>query len=91
MGIETEEYDPENDLVEVVNISSEIMKFELERIKYKLKPKEVVKIPKAYAMVKVMAEGRDPVPPTIELLTNKKVLPVTDKRAKAVMGTATRS
>lgn len=79
--------DNEPNTIEVVNISAETMKFELDGVRFKMAPKSVEKIHKNYATPMILQEGRDPIPSTIERLTNRKVLPVTDKRAKAVMAT----
>lgn len=87
MGREDDDNEEPND-AEVVNISSEIMRFELDGIRYKLGPKETTRINKVHTISKKTAPGRDPVAPTIELITNKKVVPTTDKRARAVMGPA---
>lgn len=72
--------------VEVVNISSEIVKIEIDKVKHKLNPKERLTVHKNYATPRLMQQGRDPVPSSIELMTNGKVLPVTDKRVKAMLG-----
>lgn len=80
--------DEDENTIEVINISSETMKFEIDGMKIKLAPKERFKIHKNYATPRVMQPERDPVPSTIELLTNKKVLPINDKRVRAVLGAA---
>lgn len=78
--------DDEVNTVEVMNISSEIMKFEISGVRYKLSPRETAHIHKNYAIPRIMQEGRDPVPSVIELLTNRKVLPTSDKRVRAMTG-----
>lgn len=78
----------QDDLVEVINISGEIMRFELDGAKYKLKPKQTVKVHQSYGTAKKLQSDRDAVPSTVELLTNKKVLPITDSRAKQFLSAA---
>lgn len=90
MSTLTQEHEDNDDglptnVAEVINVSSETVRFEIEKIRYKLPPRGIAQIHKAYAVSRVMQEGRDPVPSSIELLTNKKVLPVTDKRAASVV------
>lgn len=78
--------DQESNVAEVVNISSETIKFEIAGVRFTLGPKEKAQVHRNYALPRKMAEGRDPIPSAIELLTNHKVLLVTDKRAKAALG-----
>lgn len=80
---ETEE---ESNAVDCINVSAEVVRFEIEGTRYKLKPLEVIPLNKAYALPKHLQPNRDPVPSSIELLTGKKVLPVTDPRAKGAVG-----
>lgn len=77
-----------SNMEEIVNISSEPMVFELDGAIYELKPKDRVKVHKNYAMPRVLQKGRDPVASTVELLTNKKVLWIKDRRACAALGLA---
>lgn len=81
--IEDEE---ESNTVECVNISGETMRFEIEKVKYKLGPRERVVLHRNYALPRAMQPGRDPVPSAIELLTNHKVLPISHPRARAALG-----
>lgn len=83
--------DEETNTIECVNISSETMRFEIDKVKYKLGPKEKVQLHKSYAMPRAMQQGRDPVPSAIELLTGSKVLPITDRRARAALGISDRA
>ena len=76
----------ETNSIECVNISSETIRFEIERVRYRLGPKDKVVLHKNYALPRAMQPGRDPVPSAIALLTNHKVLPITDKRAMAALG-----
>ena len=76
----------ETNTVECVNISSETLKFEIDGTRFKLAPKERVTLHKAYARPRKTHESRDAVPSAIELLTNHKVLPIDDKRARAALG-----
>ena len=80
------ESDDEVNTVECVNVSSETIRFEIEKVKYRLGPKDRVVLHKNYATPRVMQPERDPVPSTIELLTNNKVLPITHPRARAALG-----
>ena len=80
-----EENDQEENTVEVINISSDIVRFELEKTRYRLAPKERMRVHKSYGLPRQLQDGRDPVPSTVELLTNKKVLPISDKRARGVV------
>lgn len=75
--------------IECVNISSETIKFEIEKVKYVLGPKDKVVLHKNYATPRAMQPGRDPVPSTVALLTNHKVLPITDRRARQALGLRT--
>lgn len=86
MAEEDESSDPEDTTVEVVNISSERMKFELEGQMHVMKPGDRRRVPRYLTVSRVMQKGKDPVPSAIELLTNKKVLPITDPRARAALG-----
>lgn len=81
--------DGETNLVDVINVSGETLRFELDGNKYKMAPKDVIKINKAYANPRQLQEGKDPIPSVVELLTNKKVLSVTDKRVRSLLGNAT--
>lgn len=76
----------DDNTIEVINISSETLKFELEGMKFSIKPKERIRVHKSYATPRLMQQGRDPVPSAVELLTNHKVLPITDKRVRAMIG-----
>jgi hypothetical protein len=84
MGLDLDE-DEDSNMEEVINISSEVMRFELDGMKFKLQPKEVVQIHRNHAIPKILQKDRDPVASTIEMLTNKKVLSVKDKRARAAL------
>ena len=80
------ESDEETNTVECVNVSSETVRFEIDKVKYRLGPLDRVVLHKNYTLPKVMQPERDPVPSAIELLTNKKVLPITHPRARAALG-----
>jgi hypothetical protein len=80
--IETED----TNTIECVNISSETIRFEISGMRYRLGPKDKVHLHKNYALPRAMQPGRDPVPSVVDLLTNHRVLPVTDKRAMAALG-----
>lgn len=80
-----EDQEQESNAIEVINVSAEVVRFEIDGTRHKLKSLEAVSINKAYALPRQLQEGRDPVPSTIELLTNKKVLAVNDTRAKGAV------
>lgn len=80
------ESDEDTNTIECVNISSETIRFEIEKVRYKLGPKDKVVLHKNYATPRIMQQDRDPVPSTIELLTNNKVLPITHPKARAALG-----
>lgn len=71
---------------EIANISGELMKFEIDGTLIELKPGERTKINEAYATPRVMQEGKDPVPATVAMITNNKVLPIDDPRAMRALG-----
>jgi hypothetical protein len=80
---EDQQQEPEENAVDVINIGSTPMRFEIDGVRYKLAPGEMTKIHKAYALPRQMQAGKDAVPSAVELLTNKQVLWVGDKRARA--------
>ena len=73
----------------MMNISSDTVKFELDSLRYKLKPKETTRIHRNYALPRQMQPDKDPVPSVVELLTGKKVLAMSDPRVKSAIGSAT--
>jgi len=72
----------ESNQVEVINISDQPMRFNLDGMIYVLEPLERAKVHSSYTKNRQMQPKRDPVKPILELMTNGKVLPVTDPRAK---------
>lgn len=72
----------------VINITGDTARFEIATVSgeapdvYELKPHEVVEIAEAYATRRQVAPGRDSAASVIENLTNGRVLPVCDPRAK---------
>ncbi len=76
------EYDTNQ--VDVINISSNVVRFEIDGNKYVLKPRQTTKLHKSYALMRKMSADRDPLPSQIELLTSKRVLAITDERARHV-------
>ena len=68
--------------VEVINISGHNVKFDIDGNRYLLKPGQTTRLHKAYALPRSMAAERDPLPSVVEMLTSKKVLAITDPRAK---------
>lgn len=74
--------------VEVINISSTNVRFEIEGNRYVLRPGQTVSLHKSYALPRSMVKGKDPVPSVVELLTAKQVLAVTDSRARHAVSTS---
>lgn len=66
---------------EVVNISSNVVRFELDGLRHVLKPGERTNVHTNYALQRRFAENRDPIPSAIDLMTGGAVVSVTDKRA----------
>jgi len=91
LGENGEVIDPQefqSNQVEVVNISSNNVRFEIEGNRYVLRPGQTVSLHKSYALPRAMVKGKDPVPSVVELLTSKQVLAVTDQRARQVVSAA---
>lgn len=80
-----EESDLEENTKEVINISSHTVRFELDGSRYVVPPGHKRRVHKNYATRMQMREGRDPIPSTVELLTNKMVLPIDDPRARSFL------
>ena len=76
---------PEDLQIEVINISSSVQRFVIDNDRIRLNPGQSMRLNRAYAAPRKLHEGRDPLPPVIELLTNKQVLPVTDPRARGAL------
>jgi ABC-type Zn uptake system ZnuABC Zn-binding protein ZnuA len=74
----------------VINITGDVVRFEIATVSgeepdvYELKPHEVVEIAEAYATRRQALPGRDSAASVIENLTNARVLPVCDPRAKSL-------
>jgi hypothetical protein len=66
---------------EVVNISSNVVRFEIEGLRHVLKPGERASIHVNYALPRQFANNRDPIPSAIDLMTGGAVVSVLDKRA----------
>lgn len=75
-----EDFDPASTLVEVVSMYPGTVKFNLAGRKYKLKQGQVERVEGAYGTPRLMRPNTDPLPSVVELLTNRKVLPVLDPR-----------
>lgn len=73
---------------EAINVSSDVARFEIDGVRHAMKPRERRRFPTGYCAQRVFTGSsgakRDPLPSVIELLTNKRVLPVADPRAKAL-------
>ncbi len=75
-----EDIDLASDQVEVVNVSPGSVKFKVAGRTYKLRPGEIAQLEAAYGTPRIMRAGGDPMPSTVELETQRKVLPVLDHR-----------
>lgn len=73
----------EQNTQEVVNISSETVKFVIGEMKIVLKPGEKIAVHKNYAFPRKLKKDRDPLPSVVELETGGRVVPTSDKRARA--------
>jgi hypothetical protein len=83
--------DQETNMAEVVNISGEIMRFELDGQRFKLKPGETASVLKQHVVMRRTAPDRDPVQSTIALLTNNKVVAIDDPRARGKVAVQART
>ena len=72
----------EENTIEVVNTAQVKMAFELDGARIILKPGERCRVLKVHALPRAMQPGRDPVKPTIEMLTNSMVVAITHKNAR---------
>ncbi len=72
--------------VDVVNISAQVVRFEIEGNRYVLRPGQTVSLHKSYALERKHAKNRDAIPSVIEMLTSKMVLQVNDHRARGAVG-----
>lgn len=71
--------------VDCVNVSGRNVKFEIHGVRYFLKPKEIVKLHRSYALPRKMQKDRDAIPSVVEMQTGKQVLACNDPRAAQVM------
>lgn len=90
IGDEISVNESETNQVDVINISSGNVRFEIEGNRYALKPGHTVPLHKAYALSRSMQKGKDPVPSTVELLTAGQVIAVSDPRARHMLQAAKR-
>lgn len=72
----------QDNTIEVVNTASSKMTFELDGARVTLKPGERARVLRVHALPRTMQPGRDPVRPTIEMLTDGKVVAITHKNAR---------
>lgn len=79
--VEFEFQDGDDDSEEVVNISSMPARLFIDNLKIVLKPGQRIRVPKAYVSRHAMQPGRDPVASAIHMMTDGRVVPVTDPRA----------
>lgn len=75
MSKDTEELFEDN-TKEIVNISSQTVRFQIDNQKIVMQPGDRRRINANYATARALQPNRDPVPSVVELLTNKMVLPV---------------
>lgn len=75
-----------SDLVQIVNVSSQMAKFELDGMKYKLRPGQIGECRASYARPMQLQKSADPLPSVVDRETNGRVLCVEDPRAKRVLG-----
>lgn len=73
---------PQDNTIEVVNTASVKMTFELDGARVTLRPGERTRVLRVHALPRTMQPGRDPVRPTIEMLTNGSVVAITHKNAR---------
>lgn len=84
--------DQESNAAEVINVSGEVVRFEIDGIRYKLSERERITIHQNYALPRHLKKDKDPLPSVIDMLTGGKVLHVEDKRARgAVVASQTKS
>lgn len=81
-GVEHGDVEFESNQVDVINISSGTVRFEIDGSRYVLKTGQVVSLHKSYALARQIQKNKDPIPSVVELLTSKMVLAVTDPRAR---------
>lgn len=74
----------DTNMVEVINVSGERMRFTLDNLEYDLAPQETAMVHKNYAVPQQFKADRDAVAAAVDRLTNGKVLWRGDKRAKNV-------
>lgn len=85
--VDDDEPEFESNQVEVVNVGPSTVKFDIDGNRIVLKPGHVIPIHKSYGLPRPTQPNRDPLPSVVELLTDRKVLPVTDPRAKQFLST----
>ena len=73
----------EQNTQEVINISSEVVKFDVDNMRIVLKPGEKITIHKNYAFPRKLKKERDPIPSVVDLLTGGRVVATTDRRARS--------
>lgn len=78
--------DDDGDMVDVINVSPQVARFQLDGMRYKLKPGQVSQCRATYARPMKLRPGADPIPSVIDRETNGRVLCVEDPRAKKALG-----
>ena len=76
--------DQDTNQVEVINIASQTVRFEIDGNRYVLRPGQTCSLHKSYALARKTAKNRDAIPSVVEMLTSKQVLSITDPRAAGV-------
>lgn len=69
---------------ECINIGSNVVKFQIENSRVKMRPKEIRKFHRTYVLPKKTHPDRDPVASVVSMLTNGMVLSVKDPKAKPI-------
>jgi len=80
-----DEYDPDDGLLRVINISNGRAKFEIDGTNHVLRPSEIRTIPRAYCVPRKFQKNSPALPSVVEMLTGApkpNVVPITHKSAK---------
>lgn len=77
--------EPDNNVQEVINISSENVKMQIGDMRVTMKPGDRLQVHRNYAFPRQLREGRDPIPSVVELESGGKVVPTTDPRARSML------
>lgn len=75
--------DTDSDAQEVINISSETVKMNIDGMRVTLKQGDRMRVHKNYAFPRQFRPDRDPLPSVVELESGGRVVPTSDKRAQS--------